>query len=155
MVPKVDLFLEGYNSDIPEFALFWCPLHISIYRTRVIISHGLYVLNPLFEGQKRLSKGLFFSKILHCLWLVFKIGLWRHAYGRYNEWKKCLYICHLEKKILTYLKPKYFKKQRFSSSFLITWNIQVQTDHGIFSRLLPCLKVVRNWRKLKKSSPST
>ena len=54
MASKVDMFLKGCNSDIPEFALFWFPLHISIYRTRAIITHGLYVLNSLFERQKRL-----------------------------------------------------------------------------------------------------
>ena len=30
-----------------------------IYRTRAIITQGLYISNPLFEGQKRLFKGLF------------------------------------------------------------------------------------------------
>jgi hypothetical protein len=26
------------------------------YRTRTIITHGLYIFNPLFEGQKRFFK---------------------------------------------------------------------------------------------------
>ena len=64
------MFLEGYNSDIPEFALFWCPLHISIYRTRAIITHGLYVLNPLFEGQKRLNKGFFLKILALCMFSI-------------------------------------------------------------------------------------
>ena len=34
------------------------------YRTRAIITRGLYILNPLFKGQKRVFKELFFRKIL-------------------------------------------------------------------------------------------
>ena len=34
------------------------------YSTRAIISHGLYIFNPLFEGQFDLYKGSFFLKIL-------------------------------------------------------------------------------------------
>ena len=32
---------------------------VSMYRTRAIITRGLYILNPLFEGQKRFFKEVF------------------------------------------------------------------------------------------------
>ena len=34
------------------------------YRTRAIITRGLYTFYPLFEVQKRFFKGFFFLKIL-------------------------------------------------------------------------------------------
>ena len=32
---------------------------IFVYRSRAIITHGLYIFNPLFEGQKRFFKEVF------------------------------------------------------------------------------------------------
>ena len=48
------------------------------YRTRAIITRGLYILNPLFEGQKRFFQG-FFRKFCPYVWLVFKSGLLSRA----------------------------------------------------------------------------
>ena len=42
-------------------------LEVSIYRMRAIITRGLYTFYPIFEGQKRLFKELFYVQ------LVFKI----------------------------------------------------------------------------------
>ena len=47
-----------------------------MYCTSTIITHGLYIVNPLFEGQKCLLKGLFFLKFWPYVQLVFKRGLW-------------------------------------------------------------------------------
>ena len=46
------------------------------YRTRAIITRGLYILNPLFENQKRFLRG-FVHKILHsCM-----VSIQKRAYG--------------------------------------------------------------------------
>ena len=45
------------------------------YRTRAIITHGLYTFYPLFEVQKRFFQGAFFLKFWPYVWLVFKSGL--------------------------------------------------------------------------------
>ena len=39
----------------------------STYRTRAIITRGLYILIPLFEGQTRLFKGVFFNILALCM----------------------------------------------------------------------------------------
>ena len=54
---------------------FWQNLKKIEYRTRAIITRGLYILNPLFEGQKRFFQGVFFFKFCLYEWLVFKSGL--------------------------------------------------------------------------------
>ena len=41
---------------IKYFALLYSE---NIYRTRAIITRGLYIFYPLFEGQKPFFKGLF------------------------------------------------------------------------------------------------
>ena len=50
-----------------------------MYRTRAIITRGLYILNPLFEGQNVFSRG-FFRKIL-ALCKVSHGGLYRDLHG--------------------------------------------------------------------------
>ena len=55
------------------------------YRTRAIITRGLYIYYPMFEGQFFVFKGVFFRKFCPYVWLVFKSGLWWRAYGRLNE----------------------------------------------------------------------
>ena len=63
----------GLNIEILEifekkiFANTKCEYH-----TRAIITQGLYFLNPLFEGQTRLLKGLSFWLDVR---LVFKSGV--------------------------------------------------------------------------------
>ena len=46
----------------------------TIYRTRAIITRGLYTFYPLFEFQKRFSRVFFFLKFWPYVWLVFKNG---------------------------------------------------------------------------------
>ena len=46
-----------------------------MYRTRAIITRGLYTFYPLFEVQKRFFKEFFFLKFWPYVWLVFKSGL--------------------------------------------------------------------------------
>jgi hypothetical protein len=41
---------------------------------RAIITRGLYTFYPIFEGQKRFLKELFFVKFWPYVWLVFKSG---------------------------------------------------------------------------------
>ena len=56
------------------------------YRTGTIITHGLYLLNPLFEGKNHFSRR-FFEKILPFIMVsiqerfVIKSKLWWRAYG--------------------------------------------------------------------------
>jgi hypothetical protein len=44
------------NTKHIQNAMFICK---TIYRTRAIITHGLYIFNPLFEGQKHFFKEFF------------------------------------------------------------------------------------------------
>jgi hypothetical protein len=37
----------------------WAVFVFITYRTRAIITRGLYIFNPLFEGQKRFFKEVF------------------------------------------------------------------------------------------------
>ena len=39
-------------------------MNVDEYRTRTIITRSFYILNPLFEGQKRFFQGGFFQEIL-------------------------------------------------------------------------------------------
>ena len=48
------------------------------------------------------------------------------------------------------LKPNYYKKQCFSSSFLLEVNIKVQNGYGVHSRLVPCLKFIELTSVTKK-----
>ena len=48
---------------------------IYAYRTRAILTRCLYILNPLFEGQKPLFRGSFFFKFCPYVRLVFKSNL--------------------------------------------------------------------------------
>ena len=54
---------------------------------RAIITRGLYTFYPVFEGQKRLFKELFFHKILTLCMVsiqervIIKSGLWWRTYG--------------------------------------------------------------------------
>ena len=45
-----------------------------IYRTRAIITRGLYTFYPLFEVQKPFFQGAFFLKFWSYEWLVLKSG---------------------------------------------------------------------------------
>ena len=65
-------------------------INLDRYRTRAIITRGLYILNPLFEYQKRfVFQGGFFKKFCLYVWLciqerfVTKSGLWWRVYGNY------------------------------------------------------------------------
>ena len=46
-------FFPGLNQ------LYSIKICVVNYRTRAIITRGLYIFYPLFEGQKRFFKGLF------------------------------------------------------------------------------------------------
>ena len=98
---KRKLFLKRHViSYVPQFRGFqtidyrphgiscrgslWFEFLIFIYRMRAINPHGLYIFNPLFEGQKRFLRGFFFVKLWPYVWLVFKSGLWWRAYGNCN-----------------------------------------------------------------------
>ena len=49
-----------WNKLYPKYRAELIPLlEILNYRTRAIITRGLYIFYPLFEGQKRFFKGLF------------------------------------------------------------------------------------------------
>ena len=52
-------WLEVEQSFLGVVLLFACFLAFAIYRTRAIITRGLYTFYPIFEGQKRFLKGLF------------------------------------------------------------------------------------------------
>ena len=41
--------------------------HKSMYRTRAIITRGLYTFYPLFEVQKRFSRGFFLKILALCM----------------------------------------------------------------------------------------
>ena len=43
------------------------------------ITCGLYIFNPLFEGQKRFFQEFFFRKFCLYVWLSFKSGLQSRA----------------------------------------------------------------------------
>ena len=47
----------------------------STYRTRAIITRGLYTFYPIFESQKRFFKEFFFVKFWSYVRLVLKSGL--------------------------------------------------------------------------------
>ena len=59
----------------------------SMYRTRAIITRGLYNFYPIFEVQKRLFKELFCKFLTLRMYVriqdqfIIKSGLWWHAYG--------------------------------------------------------------------------
>jgi hypothetical protein len=55
----------------------------NMYRTRGIITRGLYISNPLFKWSKRVFYGAFFVKFCRYVLLVFKSGLKWRAYGIY------------------------------------------------------------------------
>ena len=48
---------------------------VSSYRTRAIITRGLYTFYPLFKVPKTFFQGAFFLKFWPYVWLVFKSGL--------------------------------------------------------------------------------
>ena len=53
------------NGATLKVCQLWRLLNvIYAYRTRAILTRGLYTLNPVFEGQKRLFRGFFFLSIL-------------------------------------------------------------------------------------------
>ena len=71
--------LEAWNVKTkkkitPHFLAF------SEYPTRAIITRGLYIYYPIFEGQFFVFK-VFFSRKLCPYGLTFKSGLWWRAYG--------------------------------------------------------------------------
>ena len=60
----------------PEFCLDMAhSTYYIMYPMRAIIIRGLYIFYPLFEGQKRFFKEVFFRKFCLYVWLVFKSGL--------------------------------------------------------------------------------
>ena len=74
---------------------------------------------------------------------------WDQLYLKFKSWMastilevsnlrgRFFQILCASQKVQTLIKPNYSKKQRFSSSFLPTWdNIPVQNSHGILSRLV-------------------
>ena len=46
----------------------------SKYRTRAIITRGLYIFYPIFEDHFFVFKEVFFTKFFPYVWLVFKSG---------------------------------------------------------------------------------
>ena len=64
----------------------WICLHLE-YCTHAIITCGLYIFKPLFEGQKR-SRSFFHKSLPLCMVsiqerFIIKSGLWWRAYGIY------------------------------------------------------------------------
>ena len=62
--PKSILILSWFHPDFGDGRLYlnWIgqvDLHSFDYRTRAIITCGLYTFYPIFEGQKRFFKELF------------------------------------------------------------------------------------------------
>jgi hypothetical protein len=58
---KISFLLLPILQNGPDLAIvhkFECFIHL-IYRTRAITTRGLYISNPLFEGQKRFFKEVF------------------------------------------------------------------------------------------------
>ena len=53
---------------------FSLKISLNIYCTRAIITRGLYIFYPIFEGQKRFLRSLFIEFCSY-VWLVFKSGL--------------------------------------------------------------------------------
>ena len=51
--------IRGIGIHLKIFCHFYGLVVLFIYRTRAIITRGLYIFYPLFEGQKRFFKGLF------------------------------------------------------------------------------------------------
>ena len=64
----------------------------NMYRTRGIITRGLYISNPLFKWSKRVFYGAFFVKFCRYVLLVFKSGLKSRA--GYNG-ARTVYIFHI------------------------------------------------------------
>ena len=65
--------VEQYQVHIKNLKNLQFILGIS-YRTRAIITRGLYTFYPVFKVQNRFFKGLFFLKFWPYVWLVFKSG---------------------------------------------------------------------------------
>ena len=65
---------------------------LTYYRTRAIISRGLYIFYPISNDHFFVFKEVFFRKFCPYLWLVFKSGLWWHAYGICIGKKSFIYI---------------------------------------------------------------
>ena len=63
-------YLRSHHKDNISLHQFSYGL---IYRSRAIITRGLYTFYPIFEGQKRFL-GAFFVKFWPYVWLVFKSG---------------------------------------------------------------------------------
>ena len=77
--PRTILRMYSNISSVVECQRWWFLKskifgQESTYRTRAIITHGLYTFYPLFKVQKRFFKGLFFLKFWPYVWLVFKSG---------------------------------------------------------------------------------
>ena len=63
----------------------------NMYRTRAIITR--YILNPLFEVQKRFFKDVFRKILPLCMVSIkerflTKSGLWWRAYGKYDNYEE-------------------------------------------------------------------
>ena len=52
-----------------------CIRYFFSYRTRAIISRGLYIFYPIFKDQFFVFKEFFFRKFCPYVWLVFQSGL--------------------------------------------------------------------------------
>ena len=62
---------KAQNNSLSIFKLY--DRYNYKYRTRAIITRGLYIFNPLFEGQKSFFKEVFSENFAY-VWLVFKSG---------------------------------------------------------------------------------
>ena len=67
---KVCRGAKSHSSKVLAWALF-VIYALSMYRTRAIITRGLYTtFYPIFKGQKRFLRSFFFVKFCSYVWLV-------------------------------------------------------------------------------------
>ena len=69
---------------------------ICTYRTRTIITRGLYTFYPIFEGQKRFLRSFFCNILALCMVSIqegfqIKSGLLWRAYGKSSDHQICHY----------------------------------------------------------------
>ena len=74
-LPKLSLYPPAINNKefvkVMVLLLMTAIRSIYTYRTRAIITRGLYILNPLFEGQEHFLR-VFFCKILDLCMVSFQ-----------------------------------------------------------------------------------
>ena len=63
---------RGQSFDTAVGFIFW--FYWQNYRTRAIITRGLYIFYPIFEDHFFVFKEVFLTKFFPYVWLVFKSG---------------------------------------------------------------------------------